>query len=254
VAAPEPSAVERNLAFYQGFWEETPDFVRYNPGAQHRRRMILDLLRSEGFGSLLDVGCGSGELIALIAQERRGATLAGADLSPLQVERNRERLPGVEFFALDAQSSALPRTFDAVVCSEVIEHLDDSAAAIANLARMVAPGGRLLVTCPAGPIYATERHFGHVRHPTARELCAWATAAGLEIETLWNWGWPTYAALKWATNLSAEWALKNFASGPYTPSAKAVSRGLYWLNYLNQRNSPRGCQLFAVFRRSAHPA
>jgi SAM-dependent methyltransferase len=249
MTATEPTTVERNRAFYQSFWEETPDFVRYNPGAQHRRRMILGLLRAEKFDSLLDVGCGNGELIGLVGQERRVSTLAGADLSPDQVERNRRRLPGVEFFALDIQSAALPRTFEAVVCSEVIEHLDDSAAAIANLARMVAPRGRLVVTCPAGTMYATERHFGHVRHPTPQDLAAWANAAGLEVDTLLNWGWPTYAALKWATNLNAEWALKNFANGPYTPSAKAVSNGLYWLNFLNRRNDPRGCQLVALFRR-----
>jgi SAM-dependent methyltransferase len=251
MAVAEPSAVERNLSFYRGFWEDTPDFIRYNPGARHRRRMILDLLRGLRFDSLLDVGCGNGELIALVAAQSHGVRLTGADLSPDQIERNRRRLPGVEFFALDVQSAALPRTFDVVTCSEVIEHLDDAAAALKNLARMVAPGGSLLVTCPAGTMYATERHFGHVRHPKVGDLRAWADAAGLEVDTIWNWGWPTYTALKWATNVNAEWALRNFASGAYTASAKAVSTGLYWLNFLNRRNHRRGCQLVALFRRRA---
>ncbi len=254
MTAAEPSAADRNLSFYQGFWEETPDFIRYNPGARHRRRMILRLLGAEPFDSMLDVGCGNGELLALVGQamvgDGRGApALAGADLSPDQVERNRKRMPGAEFFALDVQVAPLPRTFDVVVCSEVVEHLDDARTAVANLAQMVKPGGRLLITCPSGTMYATERHFGHVRHPTAHDLAAWAEAVGLRVETLWNWGWPTYQLLKWATNVNAEWALENFANGAYSRSAKAISTSLYWLNYLNRRDDRRGCQLVGVFRR-----
>jgi 2-polyprenyl-3-methyl-5-hydroxy-6-metoxy-1,4-benzoquinol methylase len=256
MAATEPSAVERNLSFYRGFWQDSFDFARYNPGARHRRRMILALLGAEPFASLLDAGCGNGELLALVAQSaeqagRRVPALAGADLSPDQVDRNRKRMPAAEFFALDVQSAPLPRTFDVVVCSEVIEHLDDARSAVANLAHMVKPGGRLLVTCPAGTMYATERHFGHVRHPSAADLAAWAEAAGLRIDTLWNWGWPTYQVLKWATNVNADWALRNFANGRYSRSAKLVSTGLYWLNYLNRRDDRRGCQLVGLFRKPA---
>jgi 2-polyprenyl-3-methyl-5-hydroxy-6-metoxy-1,4-benzoquinol methylase len=254
MAATDPSAVERNLSFYQEFWEETPDFVRYNPGARHRRRMILQLLLAERFGSMLDVGCGNGELLALVAESlgahgERLATLAGADLSPDQIERNRRRMPTADFFPLDVQAASIPRTFDVVVCSEVLEHLDDGPTAVANLARMVAPGGRLLLTCPAGTMYATERHFGHVRHPSVADLASWAQAAGMGVETLWNWGWPTYQALKWATNVNSQWALENFASGPYSRGAKLVSTGLYWLNFLNRRDDRRGCQLVGVFRK-----
>ena len=171
------------------------------------------------------------------------------DLSPEQVERNRKHLPGAEFFALDVQAESLPRTFDVVVCSEVVEHLDDARAAIANLALMVKPGGRLLLTCPAGTVYATERRFGHVRHPSAADLEAWAAASGLQIDTLCNWGWPTYQLLKWATNVNAEWALERFANGPYSRGAKLVSTALYWLNFANYQDARRGCQLVGVFRK-----
>jgi 2-polyprenyl-3-methyl-5-hydroxy-6-metoxy-1,4-benzoquinol methylase len=248
--AEQPSAIHRNMAFYQGFWEETPDFARYNPGARHRRRLIVDCLSQERFASVLDVGCGNGELLALLHEAFPSvSTLVGVDLSPDQVERNARRLAGMEFFAMDVQRDAIDRTFDLVVCSEVIEHLDDPRAAVKNLARMVRPGGRLLVTCPTGTMYATERHFGHVRHPKAEELSAWAREAGLDAVSLWNWGWPTYRLMKWATNVDAEWALKRFASGSYGLGARLVSGGLYWLNFLNHHDDARGCQLVALFRK-----
>jgi 2-polyprenyl-3-methyl-5-hydroxy-6-metoxy-1,4-benzoquinol methylase len=243
------SAREHNQRFYEGFWEETPDFVRYNPGARHRRRMIMSLVRHESFATVLDVGCGSGELLSYVRRSHPGAALAGADLSPEQTERNRQRMPDAEFFALDIQTAHLPRTFDLVICSEVVEHLDDARAAIQHLSKMVAPGGRLLITCPSGTVYATERHFGHVRHPRAEDLATWASEAGLTTATLWNWGFPTYRLLKWATNVNAEWAIENFASGAYSRSAKLISTGLYWLNFLNRHDSRRGCQLVALFGR-----
>jgi SAM-dependent methyltransferase len=250
MAAQTSSAGERNLAFYGDFWEGTPDFIKHNPGARHRRRLIRDVIGSESFSSVLDVGCGSGELLTIMQHAYPGATrLAGADLAPEQVARNQKRLPKMEFFALDVQNDALDETFDLVVCSEVIEHLDNQQTAISNLARMVKPGGRLLLTCPTGTMYPTERHFGHVRHPGATDLTEWAADAGLRVSAMWNWGWPTYRALKWATNVNAEWALKNFASGSYTRGAKFISQALYWLNFVNRRHDRRGCQIFAMFRK-----
>jgi 2-polyprenyl-3-methyl-5-hydroxy-6-metoxy-1,4-benzoquinol methylase len=247
----QPSAAERNLAIYNTFWEEAPDFVRYNPGARHRRRLILQQLSTCRIASALDVGCGNGELLASLARAHPEiSTLAGADLSPEQVARNERRFPGVDFYSLNIQTAPLERTFDVVICSEVIEHLDDQRAAIGHLASMLNDGGKLLITCPTGQLFATERHFGHVHHPTPQELEAFAAAAGLRVVSMLNWGWPTYRMLKWATNVNSDWALRNFASGKYSYPAKAVSDCLYWVSYLNRSHDDRGCQLIGVFEKS----
>lgn len=241
---------ERNEALYDSFWETVPDYSRYNPGARHRRRLLLRALpRHHGF-SLLDVGCGDGLFLRILRLERPDIpSLDGADLAPAQVERNRSSMPGMDFHVLDIQAAALDTTFDVVVCSEVVEHVGDQRAAMENLGKMVRGKGQLIVTCPTGTLYRTERHFGHVHHPTQSELISHANAAGLRLVSISNWGWPTYKLIKWATNVNADWALRNFAGGPYTRSAKALSTGLYWLNYLNASTDERGCQLIAVFTR-----
>src|SRR6185295_5907898 len=128
-----------------------------------------------------------------------------------------------------------------VVCSDVLEHLVDRRSATRNLASMVAPGGHLLVTCPTGRVYQTERHFGHVSHPSVAEMEGHAAAAGLRPVRVENWGWPLYRAMKWATNVDSAWAMKNFASGRYSRSAKLVSDVLYWVNWLNLPTSGAGC-------------
>jgi cyclopropane fatty-acyl-phospholipid synthase-like methyltransferase len=242
--------MERNFSLYESFWEEVPDFARYNPGARHRRRLVMAALRAESFTSLLDVGCGNGELLATIAREYPNLeVVAGADLAPTQIARNEVRFPKVQFYTLDIEKNALDRTFARVVCSEVVEHLQAQEAGVRHLAAMVAPGGRLVITCPAGTMYATERHFGHVRHPTKDDLVRYAEAAGLRLVSMRNWGFPFYRALKWATNVNSEWALRSFGSTRYSRAAKAISTGLYWFNYLNFPDDARGCQIVATFEK-----
>jgi 2-polyprenyl-3-methyl-5-hydroxy-6-metoxy-1,4-benzoquinol methylase len=243
-------AASRNKAFHDEFWASCTDFSRYNPGARHRRRLILEALQGLPGDSLLDVGCGDGELLLWLGtQLPQVRTFAGADLSPVTVAENARRLPKMTFAALDIQKEALPSTYDLLVCTEVIEHLDDRASAFRHLAAMMNPGGHLVVTCPTGHVYQTERHFGHTSHPSPEEVRSLASAAGLEVTDVANWGFPLYRAMKWATNVNADWAIKNFASGEYTLGKKAVSLGLWVANFANKKDSSQGCQLVAVLRK-----
>ena len=231
---------------YDRQWRVLSDYIRYHPGARHRRRIILELVQGLRFGSILDAGCGPGELIDLFQRELPGHELWGADFAPEVIEANRRRFPEAHFEVVDLQAGPLDRRFDLVVCSEVIEHLPDPAAAFAHLAAMVEPGGHLLVTCPTGKIHATEVHFGHLRHLDEPELLALGRENGLRVVRSRNWGFPLYAALKYATNVNAQWAIDNFAERDYSLAAKALSNALYWVNFLNV-DSRRGVSLFALF-------
>ncbi len=244
------TATDYNRDVYDRIWRQMSDFIRYNPGARHRRRHVFDLVERCRFDSLLDVGCGNGELLRLIEDRWPGRRLAGADLSSSVVEQNRRALPRMQFFTKDIEREALPEGFDLVVCSEVIEHLDDPAAALERLAAAAVPGGHVIVTCPTGRVWPTERHFGHVRHPRPEDLEAWAARAGLDVEELWSWGFPSYALTKWAQNIRPEAALKAFAGErPYGLPQVAVSTALWLANFANLRTSPWGVQLFALLKR-----
>lgn len=248
------AAADYNAATYDSLWSELTPFTRYNPGTRHRRRWLfaqMDALERAGaMRSVVDVGCGNAELLRL-AQSRypRVERWAGLDVSSETVKRNAARFPGVEFIAADLQRERVERTFDVVLCTEVIEHLDDRRAAFTQLAAMVRPGGTLLVTCPAGRVYATEKYFGHTTHPSEVELRELAAHSGLRVSSLTNWGFPLYRAMKWATNVSPEWSLRNFAAATYGISQIAVSHALYVANFANARDTPWGCQLFAALSR-----
>lgn len=98
--------------------------------------------------SVLDVGCGTGLLLATARSRGHPGVLAGADPSPAMLAVARERCPaGVEWLLGDAASVGPGRSFDLVTMTghtfQVLLSDDETVAALANLARHLAPGGRL---------------------------------------------------------------------------------------------------------------
>jgi len=246
------SPVTEASAFYDEQWAELGDFIRYNPGARHRRRMVARMLRGVEFDSVLDVGCGPGEMLLWIRRAFPEArTLWGVDVALETIGRNRERIPWARFEQVDIERERIRQDFDLVICSEVVEHLQDRPAALRNLASMVKTGGHLLVTCPTGRMFPTELRFGHVSHPTVDELLALGADNGLDTQRYEHWGWPTYSITKRLTNLWPNWAMQQFAKGRYSVGKRLVSSGLYVLNFANLTSAASGCQLFWLYRKPA---
>lgn len=231
---------------------ECVDFSRYHPGVRHRQRLLLRLVKQVAPKEVMDVGCGRGELIHFLQQRLpAGVSFHGVDYSGEVVKENAKRFPGATFSVLNLfEPTNPPAKRELVVCSEVIEHLDDPYRGLKNLAGLVAPKGHLIVTCPVGPVYPTERHFGHTMHPDFKKLLSTAAASGLQTVKVFNWGFPLYALQKKATNMNPEWAIKNFANGSYSAKQIAVSQALYLANFMNLPNSPWGCQFVGLFRKS----
>jgi len=104
---------------------------------------ILPMVSSEldGFGRILDVGCGDGQISRLLVAA--GATVVGIDPTWNQISVAHARGGGVAYVRSGAAEIPFAdASFDAAVACLVFEHIDDLDEAIAEVARVVRPGGR----------------------------------------------------------------------------------------------------------------
>ncbi len=104
-------------------------------------------------GRVLDVGCGPGVMVGPVIE--RGGTLTGVDLSPEMVAAASKRAKALgvadrcEFKTGSADQLPFDDdSFDAVTAMGVLEYVPDDAKALAEMARVVRPGGVVIVTVP----------------------------------------------------------------------------------------------------------
>ena len=158
----------------------------------------FERLRLRPGARVLDLGCGGGR--HAFAAWRHGATVVALDRSEAELKEVRgvvggmlaagELADGAPGGAVNADALALPvgdGSFDAVIASEVLEHVWDDRGAIGELVRVLRPGGRLAVTVPTRwperVCWALDHQYhdtpgGHVRIYRQADLEAKVEAAG----------------------------------------------------------------------------
>lgn len=176
-------------------WGSAPDLV--GPRHYYRVGLMARTLRARcppaAGPRVLDAGAGRGTLAARLVAA--GYQVTALDESAAFVAYARQRWGGPRLRLVRGDVVRLPfapGAFDAAVCGEVLEHVTDDAAAVAELARVLRPGGVLVATVPAGArAYGwLDRWAGHARRYEPAVLAARLAAAGFAVERLVRWGFP----------------------------------------------------------------
>jgi len=180
-----PSGQELH-ALYRGMRDDA--YLTEETGRRRTARSVLDAVERHGTrGRMLDVGCGHGLL--LDEARARGWQVAGLEISAAS------RAHATDVLGLDVRDATLddldPATdggLQAVVLTDVLEHLDDPVAALAQIGLLLAPGGVVCVVTPDPSSLtarvAGSRWWGYLRSHTflvpAATLRELLRAAGLE--------------------------------------------------------------------------
>ncbi|MDX1428863.1 MAG: class I SAM-dependent methyltransferase [Rhodothermales bacterium] len=125
--------------------------------ARNRLKLLSGLLDS---GSLLEIGCATGEFLELAAQS--GFETLGVDASDIYVDYARER--GIPIFHGRLEDADLQKgSFDAVALFHLIEHIEDPAPFLTQLGDLLRPSGYIFIATPNLPA-STHKLLGF-RHP-----------------------------------------------------------------------------------------
>lgn len=169
---------------------------------------VVDFARARDGESVVEVGAGTGNFLALFAGS--GRRLTAVDLTPGMLEQARARHPGIEPVVADGRKLPFKsRSVDLVASAQALHHIWDPMTVVKEMRRVVAPGGRVLIVDQV----ATERYeeaavmteletLRDPSHAVSRAPSAYRMivgAAGLEIideslveqrQRMSAWMWP----------------------------------------------------------------
>jgi SAM-dependent methyltransferase len=210
----------------------------------------------------LELGSGQGDLSREIKDRYPDIELVGVDISQTGVDIAQAKVPDGLFFQQDlTQPMAIPSRYRGwathAVCSEVLEHLDDPLAALRNVRACLAPGGLLVVTVPAGPVSAFDRHIGHRGHFSPGRLEALLNEAGLQVTTLQGAGFPFFNLYRLTVVARGRKLITDATAGgggELPLAARLAIHAFSWLFRLNTDRTLRGWQLVAVAAEPPIPA
>jgi trans-aconitate 2-methyltransferase len=167
---------------------------------------VVELLAPQRGERILDIGCGTAELTARIAEA--GAEVVGLDSSPEMIAAARQRFPQLEFTVADAANFSFEKLFDAVFSNAALHWVKDAEGAVICMARSLKPGGRLVIemggrgniaqltdAIGAAVLAVTGITAEHGRHyPSISEYTGLLEKHGLEIDSAQLFARPTRLA------------------------------------------------------------
>jgi len=121
-----------------------PSYV-WRAGQERRLQMILDAAGERLRGRMLENGCGVGMYVEKLAPH--AGTVIGLEYDFERAVEAHQNSPNI----LNAAGEGLPfpdESFDLILSHEVIEHVQDDAAAVSEMVRALKPGGRVVIFCP----------------------------------------------------------------------------------------------------------
>lgn len=153
-------------------------------------RWIFEKMRPYLGGNILEVGCGIGNLTRLLLSQGKVIATDVNESYLRTVEekcRDHPNLKGALLWDIEkAPPANLELGVDTIVCSNVLEHIENDGAVLENFNRLLPIGGRLILLVPAlkGLYNAFDKELGHLRRYSKKELTEKLMQSGFKVCSL----------------------------------------------------------------------
>ena len=206
-------------------WMQFHRGLARNPGRLYRHQLINQVIRTKLASenqSIVDIGCGTGELLSHLSLEFSSQYLIGLDISKVGILKAQENYPNLNFALIEVDddgyiSRTMKSAADIIVCSEVLEHLEEPKEILRFISNILQANGVLIVTVPAGPMSFLERYIGHHRHYTKDSLTQLLEASGFSKIEVQRAGFPGINLIRLASMLRGKRILNDVAESQRKP-------------------------------------
>ena len=145
--------------------------------------LVMKSLHRTGGHRLLEIGCGNGDLLRRLSEEA-DIHLTGSEIYLKGLKYSEAKLPLVDFIQFDVSEGVTGERFDLIAAFDVLEHIEDDRAAMANIFEMLSENGRLVLSVPQYMFLWSnlDEIVFHKRRYSRREMVRKLTDAGYVIE------------------------------------------------------------------------
>lgn len=215
-----------------------------------RERLLLAVLGRQPAQPrrAIDLGCGNGRFLAALAE--RGIAATGVDAYEDSLRRAAARAPAATLLAADVTAVPLPAAgFDLVAALDVLEHLEP-ARLLGEARRLLAPGGRLLLSVPAFACLWSERDVraGHRRRYRRSLLARELAASGFELELATHYQFLLFPLVWLSRRLDARRALPLERRPPGLAGRLLGAVNRFEVAWWGRHSLPWGSSLIALAR------
>ena len=181
----EPEAVQAaDIRYDASRFEVLAGLEREHFWFTARSRLIVWALRKHfpHAQSLLEIGCGTGNVLGAIAEAAPALRVAGSEAHASALALARSRAPGAMLLQMDARRIPYRDEFDVIGAFDVLEHIEEDDCVLREMFEACRAGGGAIITVPQHPwLWSYRDEFAHhVRRYRRAELLRKVRAAGFE--------------------------------------------------------------------------
>lgn len=147
------------------------------------KSIVQRYLLLKGKTKFLEIGCGTGDFIRQIVEDKR-IEITGSEIYLKGLQYAKKNLPNVDFIQFDITQGNIGEQFDLIAAFDVIEHIENDAAALLNISQMLEKDGILIVSVPQHKFLWSklDEIVQHKRRYSRRELVRQLKENGFAIE------------------------------------------------------------------------